>query len=60
VAFFPQTEWLTEAELPHYFIGVCHLSTHVTPDELSGKVRDGLKTLEHDTQKWMHEKSGGS
>lgn len=60
VAFFPQTEWLTEAELPHYFIGALHMSTHVTPDELSAKVREGLRTLEHDTPKWMHEKNGGS
>ncbi len=60
VAFFPQTEWLTEAELPHYFIGACHLSTHLTPGELSGKVLDGLRTLKHETPKWMHEKNGGS
>jgi membrane protein required for colicin V production len=60
VAFFPQTEWLTDAKLPRYFIGACHLSTHMTPNELSGRVRDGLRTLKHETPQWMHEKSGAS
>jgi membrane protein required for colicin V production len=60
VAFFPQTQWLTEAKFPQMFFGACHLSTRMSPDELSGRVRDGLKTLEHESPKWMHEKSGGS
>ncbi|MGA3130178.1 MAG: CvpA family protein [Terracidiphilus sp.] len=60
VAFLPQTEWLARARLPRYFIGALHLSTHMTPDELSGRVREGLKTLKHETPQWMHEKSGAS
>jgi membrane protein required for colicin V production len=60
VAFFPQTAWLAEAKLPKFFIGACHLSTHVTPDELSRRVRDGLRTLKHETPQWMHEKDGAS
>jgi membrane protein required for colicin V production len=59
VAFFPQTAWLTQAELPRFFIGACHLSTSLTPDDLSERVRQGLKTLNHDTPQWMHEKNGG-
>ena len=59
VAFFPQTAWLTQAELPRFFIGACHLSTSLTPDDLSEKVQQGLKTLNHDTPQWMHEKNGG-
>jgi hypothetical protein len=54
VAFLPQTAWLTEAELPHFFIGACHLSTSLTPGDLSERVRQGLKTLKHDTPQWMH------
>ena len=49
VAFFPETNWLTQARLPQMFFGVCHLSTHTSPAELSRRVRDGLKVLEHDT-----------
>lgn len=60
VAFFPQTAWLTEARFPQMFFGACHLSTHMSPDELSGRVLDGLNTLKHESPKWMHEKKGGS
>jgi membrane protein required for colicin V production len=59
VAFFPQTAWLTQAELPRFFIGACHLSTSLTPDDLSERVRQGLKTLNHDTPQWMQKKNGG-
>jgi hypothetical protein len=60
VAFFPQTQWLTQATLPKEFFGALHLSTNVTPGDLKGRVIDGLKTLKHDTPPWMHEKNGGS
>jgi membrane protein required for colicin V production len=60
VAFFPQTQWLTEAKFPQMFFGALHVSTQMSPDALSGRVLDGLKTLEHASPKWMHEKSGGS
>ena len=60
VAFFPQTEWLTQATLPKEFFGALHVSTDLTPGELKGRVLDGLKTLKHDTPGWMHEKKGGS
>ena len=49
VAFFPETNLLTEARLPKMFFGVCHLSTHASPAELSHRVRDGLKVLEHES-----------
>jgi membrane protein required for colicin V production len=49
VAFFPESNWLTEARLPKMFFGVCHLSTNVSPAELSHRVRDGLKVLEHES-----------
>jgi membrane protein required for colicin V production len=60
VAFFPQTQWLTEATLPKEFFGALHLSTDVTPGDLKRRVDDGLKSLKHDTPEWMHEKKGGS
>ena len=60
VAFFPQTQWLTQATLPKEFFGALHLSTDVTPGGLKERVLDGLKSLKHDTPQWMHEKNGGA
>ncbi|MGC9224692.1 MAG: CvpA family protein [Terracidiphilus sp.] len=60
VAFFPQTQWLTRAQFPQMFFGACHVSTHMGPDELAGRVRSSLKTLEHEAPKWVHEKNGGA
>ena len=54
VAFFPGARWPTEARLPQYFVGALHLSMHMSPSELSDKVRSGLKMLEHDSPQWTH------
>jgi membrane protein required for colicin V production len=54
VAFFPGARWPGEARLPQYFVGAVHMSMHVSPSELSGKVRSGLKLLEHDSPRWTH------
>lgn len=55
VAFFPRTQWLTEARLPRYFFGALHVSIRVTPPRLSDRVRNQLHTLEEESQQWMHE-----
>ena len=60
VAFFPQAHWLTEAKLPRLFFGACHLSTHMSPDELATRVKAGLKSLEEDAPGWMHPQTGKS
>lgn len=54
VAFFPTTRWLTRGRLPHLFFGICHLSTHVSPQELAARVRHSLKTLELESPGWLH------
>lgn len=54
VAFFPETVWLTQATLPRYFFGACHLSTNVTPSGLAEHVRDDLDRLERESPVWMH------
>ncbi len=59
VAFFPQTQWLTESTLPRYFFGACHLSTRVSPEELAKRVRRELKTLENASPRWMRPGSAG-
>jgi membrane protein required for colicin V production len=54
VAFYPQARWLTEARLPRHFFAALHLSVSLTPEQLSEKVRSGLKLLEGQTPDWMH------
>jgi membrane protein required for colicin V production len=58
VAFYPRAKWLTEARLPHIFFGACHLSTRMSPEELAGRVRKGLKTLEEESPRWLHPADG--
>lgn len=54
VAFYPQAHWLVEAKLPRHFFAACHLSTHMSTDQLSQRVRVGLRVLEEQTPVWMH------
>ena len=54
IAFFPDTQWLTESRLPRYFFGVCHLSASVSPEGLRRLVHDDLDRLEHESPHWMH------
>jgi membrane protein required for colicin V production len=53
VAFYPKAHWLTEGKLPKHFFGACHLSTHMSPEELAKRVRQGLRTLEEESPPWM-------
>ena len=55
VAFFPQSEWLTQARLPRYFFGALHVSVQVSPPRLSERVRKELHMLETESRQWMHE-----
>ena len=57
VAFFPSARWLTQARLPRSFFGACHVSTHVSPEDLAEKVRHSLGELEEESPEWMHPKS---
>jgi membrane protein required for colicin V production len=59
VAFFPRASWLVEARLPRLFFGACHVSTHMSPDVLAQRVRDGLKIIERESPLWLHPGSGG-
>jgi len=54
VAFFPDTEWLTQARLPKYFFSACHLSANISPSGLSELVRHDLNRLERESPAWMH------
>ena len=54
VAFFPQEEWLAQSNLPRMFFGALHVSTHMTPSELSGRVHAGLRSIEEESQQLLH------
>ena len=54
VAFFPQEQWLAESNLPRMFFGALHVSTHMTPSELSERVRSGLRSVEEESQRLLH------
>jgi membrane protein required for colicin V production len=54
VAFFPQEQWLADSNLPRMFFGALHVSTHMTPSELSARVRDGLRTVETESERMLH------
>lgn len=58
VAFFPRAEWLREGKLPPLFFGACHLSMHISPQELAERVRHGLDALEAESPHWMHPHNG--
>jgi len=60
IAFYPQADWLVEARLPRHFFAACHLSTHMTPEQLAQRVRAGLKSLEEESPRWLHTHEGKS
>jgi membrane protein required for colicin V production len=59
LAFFPSAHWLSEAKLPKYFFGACHLSTHMSPADLAERIRAGLRDLEDESPQWLHSGSSG-
>jgi len=42
------------------FYPACHLSTHISPDQLAQRVRTGLRRLETETPVWLHPHQGKS
>jgi membrane protein required for colicin V production len=54
VAFFPQEQWLAESSLPRMFFGALHVSTHMTPSDLSSQVRSGLQAVEEESHRLLH------
>jgi membrane protein required for colicin V production len=59
VAFFPGTEWLTQARLPKYFFGAIHMSADVSPSLLSERVKQELNRLERESPAWLHPRMQG-
>jgi membrane protein required for colicin V production len=53
-AFFPGVEGLHHSKYAPPFIGACRAVTHMSPNELAEKIRDGLKKIEEATPNWLH------
>lgn len=50
VAFFPTAQWLRDSRLPRQFFGPLQISTHVTPEKLAERIRDGFRKMEMETR----------
>ena len=53
-AFFPDTEWLSQAKSAKYFIATAELTTHMTSEELRNRILDGLNDLRKHSPAWLH------
>jgi len=60
VAFFPGTQWLSDAKFPQLFFRACHISMDMSPKDLSDKVQDTLRRLKQESPAWMHPGHGVS
>jgi len=56
VAFFPDSAWLKDSQLPKQFFSTLHMSMRVTPSELTDRIRDGFHKIELDAPDWVHPK----
>lgn len=54
VAFYPRAHWLVDAKLPRHFFAALQLNTHMSPDQLSSRLKSGLRQLEEQSPVWMH------
>lgn len=54
VAFFPQTRWIANAQLPRQFFGAAHMGSNITPAQLGDRIREGLRQWEQESPKWLH------
>ncbi len=55
-AFFPETLWLSDAQLSRYFLGPTHLTVQVTAQDLKRRIEDGLHVLEKNSKELLREK----
>ncbi len=54
VAFFPEIGGLHQSKFAPPFLHACRAVTHMSPNELAEKIRDGLKKIEDAAPNWMH------
>ena len=54
IAFFPGSQWLTDAKLPPMLFQACHISMDMGPKDLSDQVENSMKKLKRESPSWMH------
>jgi len=52
-AFLPHNGWLDHSELAPYFFSAAHTTTAVTPAELGGRIRDGIRIIRDAQPEWL-------
>lgn len=52
-AFLPHISWLDESRLAHYFLNAAHETAAVTPADLEGRIRAGVKTIREAQPVWL-------
>jgi membrane protein required for colicin V production len=57
-AFLPRSGWLDHSELAPYFLSLAHSTTVLTPAELGGRIRDGVKIIREAQPDWLKPRAG--
>jgi len=52
-AFLPRNGWLDHSELARYFLSAAHTTAAVTPSDLGGRIRDGVKIIRDAQPDWL-------
>jgi membrane protein required for colicin V production len=52
-AFLPHNGWLEHSEFAPYFLSAAHTTSAVTPNELGGRIRDGVRIIRDAQPDWL-------
>jgi membrane protein required for colicin V production len=52
-AFLPHVTWLQQSKFAPYFLSAAHQATVMTPAELGGRIRDGVKAIRDAQPDWL-------
>jgi membrane protein required for colicin V production len=52
-AFLPHNRWLDHSEFAPYFLSAAHTTSAVTPAELGGRIRDGVRVIREAQPEWL-------
>jgi len=52
-AFLPHNTWLERSKFAPYFLSVAHEASVMTPAELGGRIREGVKTIRDAQPDWL-------
>ena len=52
-AFLPEKGWLNDSRFAPYFLTMAHTTASVTPAELGGRIREGVKVIRDAQPDWL-------